>query len=160
MKEDNTFNIDFQAEQSKFDQYINPTIKVEDSQYKVEIAELKPPEPEKITIDPKTTVIPNREVMSPMSGKMDSYVLQTAPIVSQAEQAQAVLANASSSQENLYKEMNTIHSALNELHSQIGQKQDLVKNDAGLTESRVAIMQKNIMFFDRMVRSSGRPSWG
>jgi hypothetical protein len=160
MTEDNTFNIDFQAEQSKFDQYITPTIKVNDSQYKIEMSEIKPPEPEKITIDPKTTVIPNREVMSPMSGKMDSYVLQTAPIVSQAEQAQALLANASSSQENLYKEMNTIHSALSELNSQIGKKQDLVRNDAALTESRVSIMQKNIMFYDRLGRSVGRPSWG
>jgi len=95
-----------------------------------------------------------------MSGKMDSYVLQTAPIVSQAEQAQALIANASSSQENLYKEMNTIHSALYELNSQIGKKQDLIKSDTPLTEARVTIMQKNIMFFDRLGRSSGRPSWG
>jgi len=160
MTEDNTFNIDFQAEQSKFDQYITPTIKVDDSQYKIEMSEIKPPEPEKITIDPKTTVIPNREVMSPMSGKMDSYVLQTAPMVSQAEQAQALMANTSSSQENLYKEMNTIYSALHELNAQIGRKQDLVKNDTALTESRVSVMQKNIMFFDRLGRSSGRPSWG
>ena len=160
MTEDNTFNIDFQAEQSKFDQYITPNIKTDDSQYKIEMSEIKPPEPEKITIDPKTTVIPNREVMSPMSGQMDSYVLQTAPIVSQAEQAQALMANVSSSQENLYKEMNTIHSALSELNSQIGKKQDLVQNDAALTESRVAIMQKNIMFYDRLGRSVGRPSWG
>jgi len=160
MKEDNTFNIDFQAEQSKFDQYITPTTKVDDSPYKVEMAELKPPEPEKITIDPKTTSIPNREVMSPMSGKMDSYVLQTAPMVSQAEQAQALMTNASSSQENLYKEMNTIHSALYELNAQIGQKQDLIKNDTAHTEARVTIMQKNIMFFDRLGRSVGRPSWG
>jgi hypothetical protein len=160
MTEDNTFNIDFQAEQSKFDQYITPNIKTDDSQYKVEMNELNPPEPEKITIDPKTASIPNREVMSPMSGKMDSYVLQTAPIVSQAEQAQALIANASSSQENLYKEMNTIHSALYELNSQIGKKQDLIKSDTPLTEARVTIMQKNIMFFDRLGRSSGRPSWG
>jgi hypothetical protein len=160
MTEDNTFNIDFQAEQSRFDQYITPTIKIDESTYKVEMAELKPPEPEKITIDPRTTSIPNREVMSPMSGKMDSYVLQTAPMVSQAEQAQALIANASSSQENLYKEMNTIHSALYELNAQIGKKQDLIKNDTALTEARVTIMQKNLMFYDRLGRSVGRPSWG
>jgi hypothetical protein len=70
------------------------------------------------------------------------------------------MANASSGQENLYKEMNTIHSALYELNAQIGQKQDLIKNDTAPTEARVTIMQKNIMFYDRLGRSSGRPSWG
>jgi hypothetical protein len=160
MTEDNTFNIDFQAEQSRFNQYINTDVKTSDSPYKIELSEIKTPEPEKITIDPRTTTIPDREVMVPMSGKMDSILLQTGPIVSQAEQAQASLSSATSSQENLYKEMNTIHYALHELNAQIGRKQDLVKNDTALTESRVSIMQKNIMFFDRLGRSTGRPSWG
>jgi hypothetical protein len=38
-------------------------------------------------------------------------------------------------------------------------KQDLLSSDKAVTEARVTNDQKNIMFFDRVARSSNRFTW-
>ena len=95
-----------------------------------------------------------------MQSRMTSYVSLNTPIVDSAETIQSGMLNRSTGQEEIYSQMNGMYSAMHELNSKIGMKQDLVSNDQGKTESRTANMQKNVMFFDRLEKSSSRPSWG
>ena len=91
---------------------------------------------------------------------MTSYIPPSSPIIERAESIQLQNNESNLSQESLQLEMNSIYAAMQELNSKIGKKQDIVSNENGRTESRVVNQQKNIMFFDRLNKTLGRPSWG
>jgi hypothetical protein len=156
----NIFDLDLRAEQSNFDQALNATSNSEQRSYVFEMDEIKQPENNVISLTSQSPRIPDREVINPMQSSMASYVSLNTPILESAETIQSGMLNRSSGQEEIYTQMNGVYSAMHELNSKIGMKQDLVSNDTGRTESRTANMQKNVMFFDRLEKSSSRPSWG
>lgn len=155
----NTFDIDVQAEKAKFEQSIRTTSENQ-STYKVDLSEIKPPHPEVAVLSAGSPRIPDREVISPMASSMVSFIPPSAPIIERAESLQLQNNETNLSQESIALEMNSIYSAMQELNKKIGKKQDIVSNELGRTDSRVTIPQKNIMFFDRLNRSLARPSWG
>ena len=156
----NTFDLDLKAEQSNFDQALNTSANSEQRSYVFEMDEIKQPENNVISLTSQSPRIPDREVINPMQSSMASYVSLNTPIVESAETIQSGMLNQSSSQEGIYSEMNGMYNAMQELNTKIGMKQDLVSNDQGKTESRTTNPQKNVMFFDRLDRTLGRPSWG
>jgi hypothetical protein len=156
----NTFDLDIQAEKSNFDRALNTPSNTEQRSYIFDMDQIKPPEPAVISLSAQSPRIPDREVINPMESSMESYVSLNTPIVQNAETVQAGLLNRDSNQEKIYSEMNGVYSALHELNSKIGTKQDLVSNSENRTEARTANMQKNLMFFDRLDRTLSRPSWG
>jgi hypothetical protein len=156
----NTFDLDLRAEQSNFDQALNTSTNSEQRSYVFEMDQIKQPENSIMSFTAESPRIADREVISPMQSRMTSYVSLNTPIVDSAETIQSGMLNRSTGQEEIYSQMNGMYSAMHELNSKIGMKQDLVSNDQGKTESRTANMQKNVMFFDRLEKSSSRPSWG
>lgn len=156
----NTFDLDLRAEQSNFDQALNTSANSEQRSYVFEMDEIKQPENNVISLTAQSPRIPDREVINPMESSMASYVSLNTPIVQSAETIQSGMLNRSSGQEEIYSEMNGMYSAMQELNTKIGMKQDLISNDVGRTESRTTNPQKNLMFFDRLDRTLGRPSWG
>jgi len=156
----NTFDLDLKAEQAKFDEAIHTASNSEDRSYVFDTDDIKPPERTAITMDSESPRNPDREVINPMSSTMTSYVSLNTPIVATAETVQSGMLNKSSDQEQIYSEMNGMYEAMQELNSKIGMKQDLVSNDTGSTEARTTNIQKNVMFYDRLDRTLGRPSWG
>jgi len=155
----NTFDIDVQAERAKFDQSIQTTT-TNQASYKLELSEIKPPLPEAVVLNAGSPRIPDREVISPIASSMTSYIPPSSPIIERAESIQLQNNESNLSQESLQLEINSIYAAMQELNSKIGKKQDIVSNENGRTESRVVNQQKNIMFFDRLNKTLGRPSWG
>lgn len=156
MNEVNKFNLDIDSEKSNFDAVIRspqtessgPSIQFEPVTFSSENY-LKP--------DFGTYSTPQMETLRPMSGKFISSIPETSPLIPVLPEIS--VNQQTSGQEEIYKQMNNMSLAMQELNSKIAKKQDLTSNDKGITEARITNDQKNIMFFDRLVRSSGRFTW-
>jgi hypothetical protein len=100
----------------------------------------------------------NNELVRPMEGIIPAAAIQSHRIET-AESYQKNLTNQKSDQVEIYKKMNTLSFAIDTISKQVSQKANVVTNSAPLTDQKILISQKNIMFFDRLNRISKRPYW-
>jgi hypothetical protein len=123
-----------------------------------------------IFVENTSTVEPIFEPIKPYSEKSESISLGNIEDIeaslqneenqiSNAAQFQETLLNPKSSQEQIYKELNTVNSWLNQIQSDLNSKADVVSNEQGVIQSRYPVTSENVMFFDRLAKTNNRLSW-
>jgi|LauGreDrversion4_2_1035121.scaffolds.fasta_scaffold05972_13 hypothetical protein len=156
MNENNTFKLDIDSEKTNFDSLIR-TPQSEQAVAAVQFQPVTFSSENYLKPDFGSYSTPSMETLRPMSGKLTASLAETSPLL--PDSASTGQINQGSSQEDIYLQMNNMSLAMNELNSKISKKQDLLSSDKAVTEARVTNDQKNIMFFDRVARSSNRFTW-
>lgn len=157
MKQEDLFKLDMEAEKSSLNSRIS-VLEMKDNLSESKFDAIQFSKIEMAKMSGLDIFEKNIETVSPIMGSITPVTYDSKPIL-QTETSQRDLLSQSSSQEKIYKQLNTMSMAMHDLYGQIQRKQDLLSDDKSVTESRITVQQRNLMFSDRLVRTSVRPSW-
>ena len=171
MNNENTFSLDMQSEISNFATNLqNPVEILSTNLSNIERASFDSSLQNNnfentIFADPITENLSQLNVstenipLNPTTDVFSETTLESSPI-SDAAFKNELINNDSSSQENIYLEMNRMNLWMQQVNESLNNKADLLSNESIATSQRYQISAENIMFFDRLSNVNQKPSWG